>query len=159
MKNQWEINILAGTSVPARSLIKPCKNEHFRWSVFGEAGPFWDCSRCRCARHWAPWATKCGNTHFHCNALVAPSWQLRRPTGQHAHKCRHLSVKIANTGRYDMCTLTKRSEYQHGPTAHFHRAYWNPCSCICPPGTIKRLGAVPDWKQGIGTWSGINISK
>ena len=80
--------------------INPYENDHFRWSVTGEAGPFWDCSRCRCARHWAPWATKCGNTHFHCNALVVPSWQLRRPTGQHAHKCRHLSVKIANTGRY-----------------------------------------------------------
>ena len=110
MKNHWEINILDVTSVTSRTLIKPCENEHFRWSALQEAGPCWDCSRCRRARHWAPWATKCGNTHFHCNALVAPSWQLRRPTGQHAHKCRHLSVKIANTGRYEVpwCEATLR---------------------------------------------------
>ena len=103
MKSHRQINILNGTWVPLRNLMKYCKNDHFRWSVSGEAGPCWDCSRCRRARHWAPWATKCGNTHFHCNALMAPSWQLRRPTGQHAHKCRHLSVKIANTGRYACC--------------------------------------------------------
>ena len=101
MKNHWKINNLVVTSVTTRSLIKPYENEHFRWSVSGETGPCSDCSRCRCARHWAPWATKCGNTHFHCNALVAPSWQLRRPTGQHAHKCDHLSMKIAKTGRYE----------------------------------------------------------
>ena len=86
-RNTGRISVLAMTSVIARILIKPYENEHFRWSMSQEAGPSWDCSRCRCARHWAPWATKCGNKHFHCNAVVAPSWQLRRPTGQHVHKC------------------------------------------------------------------------
>ena len=64
-----------------RILIKPYENEHFQWFVSGETVPSPDCPRSRCARHSAPRATRKGNTHFHSNALVAPSARLRRLTG------------------------------------------------------------------------------
>ena len=65
----------------ARILIKLYENEHFRWFVSQDSGPSPDCPRSRCARHRAPRATRKGNTHFHGNALVAPSARLRTLTG------------------------------------------------------------------------------
>ena len=69
----------------ARILIKPYENEHFRWFVSGETVPSPDCPRTQCTRHRAPRATRKGNTHFHYNALVAPSARQRRLTGGHIY--------------------------------------------------------------------------
>ena len=66
-----------------KNTINPCKNEDSRWSPLPETGPSPDCSRCRCARRRVP---RGGNTHFHCNALVAPFGRFRRPTWCHKNK-------------------------------------------------------------------------
>ena len=84
-----------------------------------ETGPCSDCSRCRCVRHWAPWATKCGNTHFHCNALMAPSWQLTRPTGQHGH--------------FTRCAIRCRAKSQVAQALHT-------CQQAAPWGPPKTMG-------------------
>ena len=80
-QKRYKISGSSCEGLTARILIKPYENEHFRWFVTGETGPSPDCPRSRCARHRAPRATRKGNTHFHSNALVAPSAMLRRLTG------------------------------------------------------------------------------
>ena len=78
MKNHWKNNISYVTEVTYETLIKPVKNEHFRWSVSGKGAPCPDRSRCRCVQHRAPRATRFGNAHFRSNALVAPSgWEAQ----------------------------------------------------------------------------------
>ena len=40
MQNHWQNNDSTCASCTSRTLIKPCENEHFRWSVYGKGVPF-----------------------------------------------------------------------------------------------------------------------
>ncbi len=100
LRNHWKTSKIPVTSVTCRNLIKTCQNEHVRWSVSGKVTPCPDSSRCRCVCHRATRATKCGNTHFRSNALVAPSGRLRRLTGRLYHEYSAESVGIPCLGRY-----------------------------------------------------------
>ena len=102
MENHWKNNISHLSWDRYEILMKPVKNEHSRWSVFGKVTPRPDCSMCRCVRHRAPRATRCGNTHFRSNALVAPSGRLRRFTGRLYHKYCAESAGIPCLGRYSI---------------------------------------------------------
>ena len=70
IRNHRKINKIVLSSLRTKTLTKPCKNQHFAWSVSGETGPRTHPSWSRCSRHGRRPATKVGNTRF----PTAPPW-------------------------------------------------------------------------------------
>ena len=109
LRKHCKTSIFKVASATLKTLIKPVKNEHFRWSVFGKGAPCPDCSRCRCVRHRAPRATRCGNAYFRSNAIVAPSGRLRRLTGRLYHKYHAKAAGLPCFGRYESFCYFRQS--------------------------------------------------